>query len=133
MTRVKFTILANGATLAEAKAMAERTDAHMNSKCSEKVSDRNSRWPHSYPCEKRSKVERDGKAYCTIHDPEYIKAKDAVRNAKWKADDIAQQRLSDIKQMEREVCKFALASLKAGLALPDDLRVVVQKLSGLMS
>lgn len=37
---------------------------------------------HSYPCQRKVKVIRDGKAYCTIHDPEYIKRKDAERWAK---------------------------------------------------
>ena len=30
-----------------------------------------------YPCQKKAVVERDGKWFCTIHDPEYIKAKQA--------------------------------------------------------
>ena len=34
------------------------------------------------PCQKPAKVERDGKWFCTIHDPEYIKAK----QIKWQAD-----------------------------------------------
>lgn len=35
--------------------------------------------PH---CQKPAVVERDGKLFCTIHDPEYIKAK----QVKWKAE-----------------------------------------------
>lgn len=31
------------------------------------------------------KVERDGKDYCTIHDPEYVKAKNAKLQVKWDA------------------------------------------------
>jgi uncharacterized Zn finger protein (UPF0148 family) len=37
---------------------------------------------HRYQCTKHVKVERDGKFYCAIHDPEYIKLKDAKLKAK---------------------------------------------------
>ena len=37
----------------------------------------------SWQCLKMAIVIRNGKAYCKIHDPEYIKAKDKERNAKW--------------------------------------------------
>ncbi len=36
-----------------------------------------------YGCTKPATVERDGKWYCKIHDPEYIKQKDNVRQVKW--------------------------------------------------
>ena len=51
--------------------------------CSVKVLDAGG-W-HSFPCSKPITIERDGKPYCKIHDPEYIKAKDAKREAKRKA------------------------------------------------
>jgi uncharacterized Zn finger protein (UPF0148 family) len=38
---------------------------------------------HGYSCSKPATVERDGKWYCKIHDPEYVKAKDAKKRAKW--------------------------------------------------
>lgn len=47
--------------------------------CSVKVYDVGG-W-HSFPCEKPATVERDGVLYCTIHDPEYKKAKAAKREA----------------------------------------------------
>ncbi len=33
---------------------------------------------HSKPCSKSAVIERDGKLYCKIHDPEYIKKKDEI-------------------------------------------------------
>lgn len=38
---------------------------------------------HGHQCHRKPIVTRDGKAYCKIHDPEYIKAKRATREAKW--------------------------------------------------
>lgn len=38
-------------------------------------------------CQKPANVERNGKWYCKIHDPEYQRQKDAEREAKRKATD----------------------------------------------
>jgi len=38
---------------------------------------------HSYPCSKNANIERNGKLYCTIHDPEYIKEKLKKREEMW--------------------------------------------------
>lgn len=53
-------------------------------KCSEKVWDSTS-W-HSYPCSKKPIVEREGKMWCKIHDPEYKKAKEKTQDEKYKKD-----------------------------------------------
>jgi hypothetical protein len=37
-------------------------------------------------CSRRSKVERNGKHYCGIHDPVRVAEKDAARKAKWDAE-----------------------------------------------
>lgn len=50
--------------------------------CQERVWD--GKW-HYYQCSKKSVVSRDGKSYCKIHDPEYIKAMQAKRTAQWNA------------------------------------------------
>jgi len=34
---------------------------------------------HLHPCTKPAKVKRDGKLYCTIHDPDHIKAKEGAK------------------------------------------------------
>lgn len=39
---------------------------------------------HPYQCSKNATVQRDGKWYCKIHDPEYRKAKAANRTTEWK-------------------------------------------------
>lgn len=38
-----------------------------------------------HQCNKKAVVEREGKAYCKIHDPEYIKTKNEKRQAKYEA------------------------------------------------
>lgn len=40
---------------------------------------------HSYQCQKAPKVVRDGKNYCTIHDPEYLAKKEEKRRAAHKS------------------------------------------------
>lgn len=54
--------------------------------CSVKVSP-NTQWGtfQQSQCTKKVVVERNGKSYCKIHDPEYIKEKDSEREAKRKA------------------------------------------------
>ena len=48
--------------------------------CSEKMF---SNW-HSYQCDQKAVVEREGKPYCTIHDPDYRMQKHEEREAKRK-------------------------------------------------
>ena len=61
----------------------------------------------NYPCQKKPVVTRDGKPYCRIHAPEYIKAKQEKRDAKWAAESKAQQ-----EQWAWEVaCNKAVAGL----------------------
>ena len=40
----------------------------------------------SWTCRKNAVVNRDGKPYCKIHNPEYIKARDIKQRAKWDAE-----------------------------------------------
>lgn len=60
-------------------------------------------WGRSYPCSKRGKVERDGKWYCMIHDPERVAARrakqDAERKAKWEAREAQWKRDRRIKEL----------------------------------
>jgi hypothetical protein len=55
----------------------------MDNRCSATVSD--SQGWHRYQCNNEAKVERDGKSYCRIHDPEYIKAKREKRDLAYQA------------------------------------------------
>ncbi len=43
-------------------------------------------WQNAHQCGNKAIVSREGKNYCRIHDPEYIKAKQAEREAKWDAE-----------------------------------------------
>ena len=47
----------------------------------------NNQWGafHQHKCGNPATTERDGKLYCKIHDPEYIKTKDAKRREAEKA------------------------------------------------
>ena len=54
-----------------------------NERCSAQVS--LDSW-HYGQCSRKATVMRDGKYYCRIHDPEYIKAKDEEREAKYRAE-----------------------------------------------
>lgn len=54
----------------------------MEQRCSANVS--RDAW-HYGRCGRNAVVERDGKPYCKIHDPEYIEAKDRKRQAKYEA------------------------------------------------
>ena len=60
--------------------MPEKVDITEKHQCSVKVWDDRS---FSWQCLKPAKVERDGKWYCSIHDPEYIKAKNKAREEEW--------------------------------------------------
>ena len=55
----------------------------MENRCSVKVAP-NTQWGafQQHQCSKKAVVERGGVWYCKIHDPEYIKQKDAERKAK---------------------------------------------------
>lgn len=38
---------------------------------------------HTHQCKRKAVIEKDGKLYCKIHDPEYIKAKDKKKEAEY--------------------------------------------------
>lgn len=60
------------------------TDKVSLGRCAETVY---SRWRFSgVRCAKNAKVVRNGKGYCKVHDPEYIKAKGEARTAKLEAE-----------------------------------------------
>ena len=69
-----------------------------NKKCSVKVW---SDW-HNYPCSKKVTVERDGKHYCTIHDPVRIKNKDKERSDKWHKEMEENKKRRDFERLRSE-------------------------------
>lgn len=68
----------------------------MSAVCSEGIWNKWSR--NRFPCGKKAKVERDGKPYCGVHDPEKRKAKDAERQVEW-------DRKSAIRKREYDILK----------------------------
>ncbi len=76
--------------------------------CSEKVSSEGS-WGsfHQHKCQRPATIERDGKWYCKIHDPEYIKEKDKARTEEWERK-WAIRRLETKAPMLLDACKRAL-------------------------
>ena len=50
-------------------------------RCEERVSRQGDYW-HTYQCSREAVVERNGKWYCKVHDPQYRAQKQKVRDAK---------------------------------------------------
>jgi hypothetical protein len=55
--------------------------AGTETRCCDKVWDRNSRWPRAHACKNAAKVERNGQPYCNVHDPVSLAAKQTERDA----------------------------------------------------
>ena len=51
-------------------------------RCSAQVREEG-RWPRFHQCKHLACVERDGKDYCKVHDPEAQKARDDASRKKW--------------------------------------------------
>lgn len=55
-----------------------------------------------FPCENKGKVERDGKHYCGVHDPEKRTERSAAREQKWAAERMeVNKRVDDAKETQR--------------------------------
>jgi hypothetical protein len=83
----------------------------LSNQCSAKVW---SGWSH-YPCSKKAKVNRNGKDYCGIHDPQKVAARNAKQEAKWDA----QRRLNAMQFAVRLARENAIDTLKE--ISPDNL------------
>ncbi len=74
-----------------------------------------------HQCNNKVVVTRDGKFYCRIHDPEYIKQKDATRRAKWGKEDAERNTMWDLKRARNDATKgLTLEELKR--VTPDLIR-----------
>jgi len=62
-------------------------------------------WCHTHKCQKKAVVERDGKFYCKIHDPEYVKAKDEARTAKWDKEWAEKKAYMELQNTAVRACK----------------------------
>lgn len=87
----------------------------------------------NYPCQKKAVAEREGKSYCKIHDPEYIKEKMRRWNEKFKEksakDDLRYARLDAIEQAcngltTEELLSLTPSRLRASNAMYEALKVV---------
>jgi len=58
-----------------------------------------------YQCNNKPVVTRDGKLYCKIHDPKYLKEKDARRRAKLEREDLKRRKAWDLKQARNDATK----------------------------
>lgn len=81
--------------------------------CEEQVSD-NAPWPRFHQCTKKAVVIRShrpgtsyscDKAYCKIHDPEYIEAKRKAQDAKWEKEWATKRAKSKLEATAVEACK----------------------------
>lgn len=73
-------------------------------------------WGHTHQCEKGAVVERDGKWYCKIHDPEYIKEKAAKSKAKWDAKWATKKRGWDLQRLAEALWgDMSIADIEATL------------------
>lgn len=48
---------------------------------------------HGHHCNKKPTVEREGKSYCSTHDPEAVKKRDIEQRKKWDRESKAKQEL----------------------------------------
>jgi len=55
-------------------------------RCVETVTDYSLNWPRVHQCERRWKVEVNGKHYCTQHSPERVAQRRAITEAHWNKD-----------------------------------------------
>ena len=70
---------------------------------------------YSSRCQKEGVVERDGKWYCTVHDPEYKKAKQVAWQKKFDAEYLARQQVYRRNFAMRKACApFTTEELETG-------------------
>lgn len=73
---------------------------------------------HPHGCAKKITVERDGKPYCTIHDPERVKAKHAKQNERLSLISVEYQAKRAVQKAEAEVVQAVRsASHTIGLSI----------------
>ncbi len=72
-------------------------------RCSKRIFDGSRVDFGGHMCRKKATIERDGKPWCKLHDPERVAAKRAEREARWNAEHDAQ------KQVEASALALAAA------------------------
>lgn len=94
----------------------------MERRCSQRVFDRT----FGYQCQKKAVIERDGKPYCKIHDPEYIKAKRDAQQAKFEAE-WAEKEARWILEKARKDATKGLTLKELQQATPELIRGAIQQ------
>ena len=71
------------------RGAAWRTAVGLVSRCSARVN--SDTWGRGSPCSRKATITRDGKGYCTQHDPEAQKARDKAWREKYEAEQQADE------------------------------------------
>ena len=83
-------------------------------KCAERVFS-GERWDiRGHMCQLNGVVERDGKWFCRIHDPEKVKAKQEARSAKW----VEEGRVAALKREIAAAEKAVVSAARAAVVRP---------------
>lgn len=84
-------------------------------------------------CSRNAKVERKGKWYCGIHDPEYVAKKNEEKRARWYVEDALRSKEWQRKEGIAALGKLTLDRLRAGFADNDrDAEIEIAKKHGLL-
>jgi glycine/D-amino acid oxidase-like deaminating enzyme len=75
-----------------------------------------------YSCSNTGRIERDGKFYCGIHDPEAEKARRAKHEAKWRAKWDEEKKAHEANRRRQEFGKEAIGALQLIAAGHNDPR-----------
>ena len=93
---------------------------------------------HGHQCTRKATVERDGKHYCTIHDPVRIQEKREARHKKWdeesKANGEKWHREDTIREACKDVSTITLEKIKVKtlLARIDELERAIMEIKSVM-
>lgn len=98
-------------------------------KCCEKVHE----GYRTYGCRNKAKVERDGKFYCGVHDPEKAKAKRAARDAKLAHEYKIRECKSKLQKVRDQISDEIIRTSYLPLELIDDARKLRLELDALLA
>ena len=73
--------------------------------CAERVPD-GGRWPSFHGCMRPGKIERSGKWWCTIHDPERVAAKQKENEERYEAERMAREDVKSRAQVLADALGF---------------------------
>ena len=104
-----------------------KAKANEGPRCCDQVYTHIGRWGQFTPCTNRGVVERDGKLYCRMHDPEARAARRDARDAKYRAkSDARAERYERQYVLERFAAGIPTDRLKALLDAGRTLAVILE-------